>query len=303
MASSSVMNLIKVLVLLTAITTAICITFYGFSTTGQFAPLSPPDLYYWAVSAALSVMWLGDWLLYHKRMAEQKQNLNPHQKQSANGVIEWKVTGDLLQQFKDAKHKQEFYSPQFTTRDGTSWRIQFYPRGSRGTVSPDYCDIYLECVKLSGNKTQIGVNWSFNISEVDWVSDTADTFKKDGQANGKSKAFKAERINNLYAMNVKCFVEETMDVSDANTYFEWKVNNYWMQKWKNAKYKKAFFSPKFNAIGGEWYFAIYPNGNATEGIAFIELYCASIECKEKELNVSYYVDSVSLEYSQTNCSG
>eukprot|EP01083_Nonionella_stella_P058653 153604_1 len=247
MASSSVMNLIKVLVLLTAITTAICITFYGFSTTGQFAPLSPPDLYYWAVSAALSVMWLGDWLLYHKRMAEQKQNLNPHQKQSANGVIEWKVTGDLLQQLKDAKRKQVFCSPQFTTIDGTIWRIKFYPRGY---ASPDYCSVYLECVKLSGNKTQIGVNWSFNITEVDWVHDAGETFKKDGQTWGRPKPFKAERINNLYAMNVKCFVEETMALSEANTYFEWKVNNYWMQKWKNAKYKTRFISPQFNAIGG-----------------------------------------------------
>eukprot|EP01083_Nonionella_stella_P140119 428996_1 len=104
-------------------------------------------------------------------MAEQKQqNFVPHQKQNTNGVIEWKVTADLLQQFKDAKHKDVFYSPQFTTIDGTIWRIQFY---SRGYESPDYCSIFLECVTLSGNKTQIGVNWSFNISEVDWVSDTA----------------------------------------------------------------------------------------------------------------------------------
>eukprot|EP01083_Nonionella_stella_P182708 658082_1 len=84
---------------------------------------------------------------------------------------------------------------------------------------------------------------------------------------------------------------------------QWKITGDSLQRFKNAEFKKAFWSPNFNAIGGEWYFAIYPNGNATEGIAFIELYCASIECKEKELNVSYYVDSVSLEYSQTNCSG
>eukprot|EP01083_Nonionella_stella_P209056 758137_1 len=99
-------------------------------------------------------------------MAEQKQqNFVPHQKQRTNGVIEWEVTGDLFQQFKDAKHKQEFYSPQFTTNDGTIWMIKFYPRGR---TSPDYCSIYLECVKLSANKTQIGVNWPFNIAELDW---------------------------------------------------------------------------------------------------------------------------------------
>eukprot|EP01083_Nonionella_stella_P098618 277359_1 len=124
-------------------------------------------------------------------MAEQKQQTsNIHQRQNPTGFIEWKVTGDLLQQFKDAKHKQEFYSPQFTTIDGTIWRIRFDPHGN---TSPDYCSIFLECVKLSGNKTQIGVNWSFNIAELDWVNDCEGTFKKDGQALGRPKPFKAER--------------------------------------------------------------------------------------------------------------
>eukprot|EP01083_Nonionella_stella_P170896 582639_1 len=105
---------------------------------------------------------------------QKQQNFVPHQKQRTNGVIEWEVTADLLQQFKDAKHKQMFYSPQFTTVDGTIWRIQFCPHGYR---TPDYCSIYLECVKLSGNKTQIGVNYSFNIAEVDWMDESGTTFR------------------------------------------------------------------------------------------------------------------------------
>eukprot|EP01083_Nonionella_stella_P076561 208684_1 len=80
-------------------------------------------------------------------MAEQKQN--------TNGFIEWNVTGDLLQQFKDAcaKHKQVFCSPQFTTGGGTIWSIRFYPHGY---ASPNYCSIFLQCVNLTANKTQIG---------------------------------------------------------------------------------------------------------------------------------------------------
>eukprot|EP01083_Nonionella_stella_P299920 1021290_1 len=42
------------------------------------------------------------------------------------GSIEWTITGNLLQQFKDAKHKSLFLSPEFETIDGTKWRIQFY---------------------------------------------------------------------------------------------------------------------------------------------------------------------------------
>eukprot|EP01083_Nonionella_stella_P249900 863611_1 len=99
-------------------------------------------------------------------------------------------------------------------------------------------------------------------------------------------------------MNLKCFVEETMDVSDANTYFEWKVNNYCMQRWKTAKYKNAFFSPKFNAIGGEWYLRIYPNGWDTEGAAGLDIFCHSVESDAKEINVCHYVEIKALNYCQ-----
>eukprot|EP01083_Nonionella_stella_P086230 239422_1 len=33
------------------------------------------------------------------------------EKQITTGLMEWQITGDLLQQFKDAKHKEAFYSP------------------------------------------------------------------------------------------------------------------------------------------------------------------------------------------------
>eukprot|EP01083_Nonionella_stella_P159212 519187_1 len=84
---------------------------------------------------------------------------------------------------------------------------------------------------------------------------------------------------------------------------QWKITGDLLQRFKNAEFEKVFFSPNFNAIGGKWYFGINPNGFNTEGVANFKIVCASIECKEKELNASYYVDSVSLEYSQINCDG
>eukprot|EP01083_Nonionella_stella_P153314 492446_1 len=134
--------------------------------------------------------------------------------------------------------------------------------------------------------------------EVDWVHDSGRTFKNDRQSLGRHKPFKAERINNLYAMNVKCFVEETMDVSDANTYFEWKVNNYLMQKWKNAKYGKRFISPAFNAIGGEWRIGIYPNGWTKEGTADLYIWCQSIASDETEINICHYIEIKALNHCQ-----
>eukprot|EP01083_Nonionella_stella_P161072 527167_1 len=107
-------------------------------------------------------------------MAEQKQN-------TKYGSIEWKVTGNLLEQFKNAKNKQKFQSPQFETIDGTIWRIQFHPHGWQ---TPDDCSIYLECVKSNASKQRIGVCFSFNIREVEWCYDRGYTFKKDGQTWG-----------------------------------------------------------------------------------------------------------------------
>eukprot|EP01083_Nonionella_stella_P267616 904091_1 len=154
-------------------------------------------------------------------MAEEKRNLN--------GMFEWKANGHVVEQFKKSKHKEVFKSPDFQTSDGTIWRIHFWPHGNK---SPDDCSIYLVCVKLNVTKQQIGVNLSLNILELDWTWDFATTFKKNGQSRGKGEAFQSKRIHNLGVMTVKCFVEETMDVSNANTYFEWKVNNHLMQRWR-----------------------------------------------------------------------
>eukprot|EP01083_Nonionella_stella_P068823 183036_1 len=199
-------------------------------------------------------------------MAEQKQN-------TKYGSIEWKVTGNLLDQFKNAKHKQTFYSPQFQTIDGTIWRIQFCPHGYK---SPDDCSIYLEYVKLSPSKQRMGVCYSFNIREVDWCYDDGYTFQKSRQTCGYPKAFNANKLSDLESMSIECFVSEAMDVSDDKTYFEWKVNHHWMRRWKNAQYKHAFWSPSFNAIGAEWSLRIYPNGWSTDGEAELDIVCQSI---------------------------
>eukprot|EP01083_Nonionella_stella_P098504 277050_1 len=93
------------------------------------------------------------------------------------------------------------------------------------------------------------------------------------------------------------------DIISEQGIIQWKITGDLLQRFKNAEFRKPFFSPSFNAIGGKWYFAIAPNGIITEGITFLILSCASIESKEKELNVSYYIDSASVGYSQINIDG
>eukprot|EP01083_Nonionella_stella_P302566 1043720_1 len=92
-----------------------------------------------------------------------------------------------------------------------------------------------------------------------------------------------------------------MDARDTNTYFEWKVSNHLMSKWKNAKFKKEFCSPSFKAIGATWHMHIYPNGWKTEGSAAADLWCQSIESDEKEnVSCSYYIGIDSLNHYQIN---
>eukprot|EP01083_Nonionella_stella_P054260 143299_1 len=225
-------------------------------------------------------------------MAEEKEN--------KNGLIEWKVTGNLLSQFKNAKHKESFESPQFKTIDGTTWRIVIYPHG---VSLPDHCFIALECVQLNHNKQRIGVNYSFNVMEMDWIKDSEYTFQSDADAMG-SNAFEIEQLANVDSLTIKCFVEETMDVSEDNTYFEWKITNYWLKKWKNAKYEQVFLSPVFNAMGQEWRMAIWPNGETIEGTADLYIVCDSVESDDEiELNVCHYIGIDAVNHCQIHFDG
>eukprot|EP01083_Nonionella_stella_P125467 379517_1 len=170
-------------------------------------------------------------------MAEEKHNY-----QNKNGFIEWKINRNLMHQFKNANDRQMFHSPQFKTIDGTIWRIRFYPY-NKAYISSGECTLCVECVKLSAKKRRIGVNFSFNIMELDWCADYADTFDKDGCARGCVKSLKPEQLNNLGVMTVKCSVEETMDVRDENSYFEWKVLNYGFDK-NEARLVSNIYSEK-----------------------------------------------------------
>eukprot|EP01083_Nonionella_stella_P001280 3731_1 len=94
-----------------------------------------------------------------------------------------------------------------------------------------------------------------------------------------------------------------MDVSDGNTYFEWKVNRHWMQRWKAAEFMQAFWSPTFNAIGAKWKLRIYPNGWSTKGEAWLDIVCESIESDEKEIMFSHFIAIESTNFCETHFDG
>eukprot|EP01083_Nonionella_stella_P075940 206697_1 len=94
-----------------------------------------------------------------------------------------------------------------------------------------------------------------------------------------------------------------MDLSDENTYFEWKISNYWMQKWKKAKDKDAFFSPAFNTIGAEWELKIFPNGWDTNGTGIMYIRCKSIKTDEKEIMFCHYIAIDALNHCQIHFEG
>eukprot|EP01083_Nonionella_stella_P099672 280237_1 len=93
-----------------------------------------------------------------------------------------------------------------------------------------------------------------------------------------------------------------MDVSEGNTYLEWKVNNHLMQRWKDPKCK-LFASPQFNAIGETWRIVINPKGAKAKGTADFWVVCKPFESDEKEINVCHYIGIHALNYHQINFDG
>eukprot|EP01083_Nonionella_stella_P110818 324586_1 len=91
-----------------------------------------------------------------------------------------------------------------------------------------------------------------------------------------------------------------MDVRDQNSYFEWKVNNHFMQRWKNAKHKQVFISPRFNVIGAEWDIQIYPNGHDQRGTAHLQVNCRSGKAIP---NVCHYIGIETLDHYQIKFDG
>eukprot|EP01083_Nonionella_stella_P271605 920425_1 len=236
-------------------------------------------------------------------MAAQKQSAN-----ETNGFVtyEWKITGDLLKQFKIAQHKQEFQSMPFSLSSQhkeecrSIWKIQCYPHGD---ISPDHMAIYLFSYKL--NKEKIAVNFGFEVG--DWSDDSAHTFQHNTEAMGFHKAFNTNGIKHADVLVIRCFVEETMNVSVPDTYFEWNINNYFMSKWKNAKFEEfeVFSSPTFNAIGSEWYLEIYPNGKERQGEAYMYLYIEDKEivCNSPFKHVCHHITIEELRVNILNVEG
>eukprot|EP01083_Nonionella_stella_P188256 693468_1 len=94
-----------------------------------------------------------------------------------------------------------------------------------------------------------------------------------------------------------------MDVSDDKTYFEWKINHHWMQRWKHVQFKHGFWSPAFNAIGAVWKLRIFPNGWGTKGETQLHIACQSIESDEKEIMFSHFIQIESMIHCQTHFDG
>eukprot|EP01083_Nonionella_stella_P045991 123189_1 len=145
-------------------------------------------------------------------MTEQKQNTDA---MSETGVTEWKVTGELLRKFKAENRHQELSSSPFKTIDGTIW-----PWAISIHLDPYFSSsVYLQCVTLNDNKHGIGVNYSFNIANLGGVMFMEIHLH-----------MMEKYVDQSMPMTIECVVEETMDVSGTNTYFEWKVDNYWMEQ-------------------------------------------------------------------------
>eukprot|EP01083_Nonionella_stella_P044381 119491_1 len=60
--------------------------------------------------------------------SKKEETLKEGITQSEHGFIQWKITGDLLNQFKNAKYKKVFRSPIFSAI-GCEWKLAIGPNG------------------------------------------------------------------------------------------------------------------------------------------------------------------------------
>eukprot|EP01083_Nonionella_stella_P024699 68095_1 len=221
-----------------------------------------------------------------------KDTQNRNLTRSKQGYIEWKITGDLLQQVKNATQGQEFISPEFETIDGAKWQIILRPLKNGWMIQPG---CILKCVTLSANKAKIGDNFLFNIMELDKSGVGAHIFTKHEETYTCLRIDNiSKQIQNSSTLTIQCIAEETMDVRTSDTLFEWKITKHFLQKWKNAKTREYFWSPRLNAIGYEWYLVIYPNGMDTEGTAHLKIICNDLK-KGDCVSVCYYTDTIGLD--------
>eukprot|EP01083_Nonionella_stella_P301770 1037211_1 len=63
--------------------------------------------------------------------------------QSEHGFIQWKITGDLLNQWKNAKYKKYFTSPHFNTMGG-EWHFTIAPNGFNSIEDELILSYYVE---------------------------------------------------------------------------------------------------------------------------------------------------------------
>eukprot|EP01084_Bolivina_argentea_P227959 385088_1 len=158
--------------------------------------------------------------------------------------IIWDISGDLLQQFKDCKCKDRFYSPVFCRNNGL-WRIKIYPNGKTrigcgsmhlwcrdiGSVIQDENDIKCEkeiCVRYKMICPELGYKY---------YNDKNGSKMKIGTRVYNEYGFDFKNINNLNRMRIKCNI--------------WNDAKSWELNVENMKYKSTSYI-EFILHGLKW---------------------------------------------------
>eukprot|EP01083_Nonionella_stella_P311813 1113099_1 len=116
--------------------------------------------------------------------------------QSEHGFIQWKITGDLLNQFKNAKYKKVFRSPIFSAI-GCEWKLVIAPNGFN---TEGIAHLQIKCKSIESGQEELIRSYYVEIMALNHSQNNFDgnTFKK-GKSLVLKSPFKLTEILNASA--------------------------------------------------------------------------------------------------------
>eukprot|EP01083_Nonionella_stella_P066255 174296_1 len=232
----------------------------------------------------------------------QSQNINE---------VHWTLTGHLLQLLKghtstltlpihdDTKTEDEqpdYYSPTFQTNDGSTWQIMITAHVATKTSDDTYYSIHLYPKQLPPNTNSIGVNYRFELIEIDKTLKGGNTFTT--KPIGWNRAFTARAILSLDCLTIKCKAQQTMitDHKSSNADIMWTITGDLLQQMQETRSTDSFLSPVFCRYNIWWQIKMHP----VDGVLSLCCHSVASNGRTSEIGIRYRMICPEIGYTYYN---
>eukprot|EP01083_Nonionella_stella_P301771 1037212_1 len=134
--------------------------------------------------------------------------------QSEHGFIQWKITGDLLNQWKNAKYKKYFTSPHFNTMGG-EWHFTIAPNG---WDTEGIGHLQIDCDSIESGQEELILSYYVEIMSLNHsqINRNGNTFKKD-KCRVLNPPFKHKEIQNKSSITfgIRLWANKSIDKAES----------------------------------------------------------------------------------------